>query len=188
MMKVTAVSVGVCIVLSIIAMGECAFSLSKRQATVCGDPTDPNTPIGRCTTAGNTGDVTTICSGCVSVFRNFYDCARINGDVLLNELQQACDNLGSVPTATTSSSACSNSELNFCSVELAAQNNDVACSSNCRAVFGNYISQCAGQSEAQSFNDIITDVCGSNSGAATTTPAVITLSSIVVLALASYIV
>ena len=182
-------SVGVCIVLSVIAIGECAFSLSKRQATRCGDPTDPNTPIGRCTTAGNTGDVTTICSGCVSVFRSFYDCAGINGDVLLNQLQQACDNLGSVPTGSvpTSSSACSNSELNFCSVEFAAQNDDVACSSNCRAVFGNFISQCVGQSVAQSFNDMITDLCGSNSGAATTTP-VITLSSIVVLALASYIV
>ena len=91
-MNVSAMNVGVYILLISIATGHAAaFSLSKRQASRCGDPTDPNTPIGRCTIAGNTRDLDTVCNGCVPVFRTFFSCAGVNQDDLLNQLQRSCD-------------------------------------------------------------------------------------------------
>ena len=101
-MNVSAMNVGVYILLISIATGHAAaFSLSKRQASRCGDPTNPTTPIGRCTLAGNTGDVVTVCNGCVPVFRRFFSCAGVNQDALLNQLQRSCDNLNAVSTTST---------------------------------------------------------------------------------------
>ena len=187
-MKVSA-SIGVCaLVLSVIASGQCAALLSLRQATPCGDPTDPSTPLGRCTIAGQTGDLTTVCNGCVSVFRSFYNCAGIDGDVQLNQLKSGCNSFLSSSTTTSNNAICTdmnpNSNLNMCGADLAAQNN-AACSSSCRSTFENYISQCLGGAEAQALNDIITEQCGSSSGATTITP-VVTFSAVIVAVAAAF--
>ena len=87
-----------------VTSGECALRLSRRQASRCGDPLDTSTPIGRCTTAGQVGDVITVCNGCVSVFRSFYSCAGVDGDSLLDQLQRACDDLHSATAATPTTS------------------------------------------------------------------------------------
>ena len=160
-MKVSALNVGVYILLLSISAGHCAFSLSKRQNSRCGDPTDPNTPIGRCTIAGNTGDVATVCNGCVPVFRRYFSCIGVNQDAVLNQLQSSYDNLNS---DSTSNNICSdagdpNSDLNTCLVEFLAEN-DIACQSFCRSLMEAFASQCLGQEDAQIFNDEITAQCG----------------------------
>ena len=94
-MKVSALNVGVYILLLSIAAGHCALSLSKRQTSRCGDPLDDTTPIGRCTIAGQTGYVATVCNGCVPVFRMYFSCIGVNQDAVLNQLQSFCDNLNS---------------------------------------------------------------------------------------------
>ena len=97
---------GVCLLALILSVAECNlgrgldFHLSKKQTVECGDPTDPNTGIGRCTALANAGDAEAICNGgCIEVYKDFYNCLGISDNGLIDQLRESCRQFNSA-TAT----------------------------------------------------------------------------------------
>ena len=67
---------GACLLVLIFTITECKLTLdiTKRQIPNCGNQTDPNTELGKCSQAADDEDVDTLCDGCYDVLEKFFNC------------------------------------------------------------------------------------------------------------------
>ena len=70
------------------------LDIIKRQDTPCGNPNNPNTPLGRCTQAISLQSAMIVCE----VFEDFYKCAGIkdNSQQLLDQLREECGSVAGI--------------------------------------------------------------------------------------------
>ena len=103
-MKSSTILAGACLLALLFTITECNLTLDiiKRQDTPCGNPNDPNTPLGRCTQAALDQDIDTVCGDCLEVIEDFYECAGIEDNPQLDQLREECDSAAGVGAALVS--------------------------------------------------------------------------------------
>ena len=103
-MKSSKILAGASLLALLFTITECKLTLDiiKRQDTPCGNPNDPNTPLGRCTQAAFDEDIDTVCNDCLEVFDDFFECAGIEDNPQLDRLREECNSAAGVGAALLS--------------------------------------------------------------------------------------